>query len=189
MEEPSLNSTNDRAMWLDDEATDMVHSINFMRRPDWVKVVADPNCPPGTMYYVDPKNIIRVPTTESGDEEEQTFHTSPTGGRKEVKQERHSLIPVSALRALARHYAVGAAKYDDHNWRRGYKWSLSYDAVQRHLNQFWDGERMDEETGSHHAICAAWHCICLFVFDTFHRHHRFDDRYDEVNGPADPEDL
>lgn len=109
----------------------------------------------------------------------QTFHTSPTGGRKEIKQERHSLIPVKALQALARHYGVGATKYEDHNWRRGYKWSLSYDAAQRHLNQFWDGEELDKETGSHHTIAAAWHCICLFMFTIHSRYAVFDDRYDD----------
>lgn len=87
-----------------------------------------------------------------------------TGGQKGSKLARFSLIPPEFLWALAEHYGVGARKYEDRNWERGYKWSLSVDALERHLNQWKMGENRDEETGSHHLIAVAWHACALFIF-------------------------
>ena len=130
--------------------------------------------------------------------------TSSTGGQKGTKDERHDLIPTGPLAELAHHFGVGARKYEDHNWRRGYEWSKSYSAVQRHLNAFWGGEDLDEcpasgegcsfvthelepfisqnpgktcynHTGNHHLVCAAWHCFALLEFKD--RFPEFDDRY------------
>lgn len=87
-----------------------------------------------------------------------------TGGMKGTKLARFSLIPAQFLWALAEHYGKGCAKYSDDNWLKGYNWSLSYDALQRHLAQWRMGEEFDQETGSHHLIAAAWHCCALFIF-------------------------
>lgn len=87
-----------------------------------------------------------------------------TGGQKGAKLARFSLIPPEFLWALAEHYGKGARKYEDRNWERGYQWSLSLDALERHLNQWLRGEDRDEETDTHHLICVAWHAIALFVY-------------------------
>lgn len=89
-----------------------------------------------------------------------------SGGKKGTKLQRFSLIPVEFLWALAEHYGKGAKKYDDRNWEKGYKWSLSVDAMERHWNLFKMGERYDPETNQHHLVAAAWHAIALFIFDT-----------------------
>jgi hypothetical protein len=99
-----------------------------------------------------------------------------TGGEKGAKLERHSLIPTSALRALATHNGVGAKKYEDRNWERGYPWSLSFDALMRHLLAYWGGEDFDEETGSHHLTAVAWHAMALHQFSECEKYERFDDR-------------
>lgn len=78
---------------------------------------------------------------------------STTGGEKGAKAARYSLIPPFPLRKLAEHYGRGALKYADHNWRRGYKWSLSIDALQRHFQAFQDGEDLDVCLG-HEQDCA-----------------------------------
>ena len=88
-----------------------------------------------------------------------------TGGEKCKKMTRFSLIPPRFLWELADHFEVGAMKYDDHNWKKGYKWSLSYDALQRHIHEWAMGESRDTDTKSHHLIAAAWHCICLWWFE------------------------
>lgn len=101
--------------------------------------------------------------------------TSSTGGQKGVKPQRMSLVPVGPLLALAQHFGVGALKYDDHQWRKGYEWSKSYDALLRHLFAFWGGEDIDEETGSLHLDAVMWHAFVLRQFyDDFQQ---FDDRY------------
>src|SRR5689334_20956149 len=52
-----------------------------------------------------------------------------TGGAKGMKPERYGLIPTWPLAELARVYGYGARKYSDNNWRLGYRWGLSYDAL------------------------------------------------------------
>jgi len=88
-----------------------------------------------------------------------------TGGQKGAKLQRFSLIPFEFLWALATHYGRGARKYEDRNWERGYKWSLSLDAAMRHLTHWLEGERYDAETGSHHLIAVIWHFIALWFYD------------------------
>jgi len=90
--------------------------------------------------------------------------TSATGGQKGSKEQRYDLIPTEPLRLLATLYGRGAAKYDDNNWTKGYDWKFSYAALQRHLNQFWAGEDIDDEMQLPHVISAAWHCFTLAQF-------------------------
>jgi len=93
--------------------------------------------------------------------------TDPTtGGQKGSKLARYDLIPPGPLHLLAEHYGRGAKKYADHNWAKGYKWSLTFAACQRHLWAFWNGEDIDEETGSQHVIAAMWHCFTMTYFLT-----------------------
>lgn len=100
---------------------------------------------------------------------------SSTGGEKGTKDARFDLIPADALFQLAEHYGFGARKYDDNQWRKGYEYSKSYAAMQRHLNAWWGGEDTDEETGSSHLSAAAWHCFTLLTF--MKDYPEFDDRY------------
>lgn len=101
--------------------------------------------------------------------------TSSTGAQKGVKPEAYALLPVEALAEVARHYGKGAEKYSAHNWRRGYEWSKSYSALQRHANAFWSGEDIDVETGSHHMAGVVFHALSLITFGR--EHPEFDDRW------------
>lgn len=100
--------------------------------------------------------------------------TSETGGQKGTKPARYDLIPAQPLETLARLYGRGAEKYDDHNWRKGYDWSLSFAALQRHAWQFWNGEDNDAETGLPHMASVAFHALALIEFMETHRD--FDNR-------------
>lgn len=100
---------------------------------------------------------------------------SATGGEKGVKDEAFHLIPPEALTILARHYGIGARKYADNNWRRGYEWSKSYAAMQRHATAWLSGEDIDPETQSPHMAAVAFHAFALLVFAG--EHPEFDDRY------------
>ncbi len=94
---------------------------------------------------------------------EEVRETDPlTGGQKGSKLARFSLIPTDWLWALAEHYGRGSLKYSDRNWEKGYKWSLSYDALNRHLNAWWGRDEIDEETGSSHLLAVAWHAASLW---------------------------
>lgn len=95
----------------------------------------------------------------------EVMETDPdTGAKKGSKLARFDLIPAGPMWELAEHYGRGAKKYADRNWEAGYAWSLSLAAAMRHINLFWRGEDRDDETGSKHVICAAWHLIALAEF-------------------------
>lgn len=113
------------------------------------------------------------------DSPEEIRMTSSTGGQKGSKLARHDLIPTLPLDFLAKVYGMGAKKYDDNNWRLGYKWSLNYAAMQRHLLAFWSGQDLDEESGLPHLAHAAWHCFALLEFSQSGnpQYQQFDDRY------------
>ena len=97
-----------------------------------------------------------------------------TGGEKETKLARFDLIPPRELTELAKVYGHGCLKYAPRNWERGYAWGLSYAALQRHLQAFWNGEDLDPESGLPHLSHAAWHCLTL---QFFHQHYpELDDR-------------
>lgn len=90
-----------------------------------------------------------------------------TGGEKGSKVQQLFWAPPRALLELARVYGYGAGKYAPHNFRKGYAWSLSYNALLRHVLASMDGEDTDPESGNLHLAAAAWHCLTLiqFLFD------------------------
>lgn len=91
-----------------------------------------------------------------------------TGGEKGTKLARFDLIPPRALEALAEHYGKGAEKYEDRNWERGYDWSLSFAALQRHAWSFWGGEDVDTDNGQPHLAAVAFHAFALLTYATTH---------------------
>lgn len=92
-----------------------------------------------------------------------------TGGQKGSKPERYDLIPFEGLDEVARVYAYGANKYADHNWRRGYRWSLSSAAALRHISRWMQGEDRDDESGLHHLAHAAFHMLTLITYDALNK--------------------
>jgi hypothetical protein len=98
-----------------------------------------------------------------------------TGGRKGKKLAEIGALDPQALLRLAEVAGYGGQKYDRLNYLKGYNWSLSFDAAQRHLLAFWNGENMDPESGMPHTAHAAWHCLCLTSFTE--RALGTDDRY------------
>lgn len=91
-----------------------------------------------------------------------------TGGEKGQKLARFDLLPTGPLWEVAELYGVGARKYAERNWERGYNWSLSYGALQRHVNLFWSGESYDKETKKHHLASVIFHALALMEFENTH---------------------
>ncbi len=113
--------------------------------------------------------------------------TSRTGGQKDKKLAQLGALDPLALLALAEIAGAGAEKYDRYNFLKGYDWSLSYDACQRHLNLFWAGDDLDEESGQPHLAHAAWHCLAMLSFHL--RELGDDDRFVQPAGTTtDPDD-
>lgn len=125
--------------------------------------------------------ISSLTSSTEADGEEVRVVNETTGGEKGQKLERFDLVPAEAMADVARHYGIGARKYADNNWRRGYNWSLSLAALERHLNQFKAGDDIDDETGSPHMAAVVFHALALLTFMDEHpelddRYHRGDDR-------------
>ncbi len=95
----------------------------------------------------------------------ETRITDPvTGGQKGRKPERFDLFPFDALEEVARVYGMGASKYADDNWLKGYAWRLSLGALLRHVSRFAIGEDRDPESGCLHLAHACWHTLTLLTF-------------------------
>lgn len=80
------------------------------------------------------------------------------GRKNDQGKLRMDLVPVTAMRAMARGFGYGADKYEAWNWTKGLSTGRLYGALLRHLTAWWDGEEMDQESGlSHldHVLCCA----------------------------------
>lgn len=98
------------------------------------------------------------------DEGEVRIVDPATGGEKGAKAAQLGAIDPLPIMEVAKVAGFGGKKYDRYNYLRGYNWSLSYDALQRHLHQFWAGQWADRESGLPHLAHAAWHCLALMSF-------------------------
>ena len=97
------------------------------------------------------------------------------GTKLDSGKPRMDLLPYDALVDLAEIYRVGAEKYGENNWRKGFKWSRIFAAVQRHLAAFWEGQDIDGDSGLPHLSHAAFGILTLINFQTTHPDK--DDRY------------
>ena len=82
----------------------------------------------------------------------EVYTEAPKAGIKyDQEKERYDLVPVFALEEVAKVLTVGAAKYDDENWRKVPNATRRYfSAAQRHLAWVRKGQSRDSETGLHH---------------------------------------
>ena len=99
-----------------------------------------------------------------------------TGAAKGSKLARFDLVPWTILREVAEHFGRGARKYEDRNWEKGYKWSLSFAALHRHLEAFWSGEEYDNDPSlyleheahtARHIIAVVWHALVLAYYSRY----------------------
>lgn len=77
----------------------------------------------------------------------------------------------------------GQQKYGPWNWAKGtFSYSRLYSALQRHLQAWWNGEELDQETGLPHL----WHANCCMMFLTRYTHDLLgtDDRFPFSSVPA-----
>lgn len=79
-----------------------------------------------------------------------------SGTKHDSDKPRMDLLAPEALIEVAKVLGFGAKKYGDHNWRAGIDHSRLYAAVQRHLNQHWSGDTLDDESGLPHLA----HAMC-----------------------------
>lgn len=92
----------------------------------------------------------------------------PEQGRKDDKGKvLWNLIPWSAVRQIAGVLTYGAQKYAPDNWRYVPDARARYfAAAMRHLTAWWEGEKLDPESGKHHLAHVA--CCVLFLLALDH---------------------
>ena len=86
-----------------------------------------------------------------------------TEGRKDdTGKLRWSLFPKGTLKLVLEVLEIGAKKYDVDNWKKVPNARVRYyDALMRHIDAWWGGQKDDPEDGKHHLAHAA--CCLLFL--------------------------
>lgn len=109
--------------------------------------------------------------------------TDPTtGAMKGRKDVELFTAPPHGLQEYGRVCSYGSnRKYAPNNWRLGFAWSLSANALLRHYLAWAGGEDKDAESGLHHLAHAAWHCLVLVQYSIDHP-----EKDDRFGGPACP---
>ena len=87
------------------------------------------------------------------------------GVKFDLGKPRMSLLSADALLEIGKVAGLGAAKYGDHNWRNGMKWSRLLDAAQRHILSWQNGQTNDEESSVSHLAHAAWNLMALLEYE------------------------
>ena len=91
-----------------------------------------------------------------------TNQPSQEGRKADAGKPRLSLLPWRAVQQIVSVLEFGAAKYGADNWQRVPEARQRYfDATMRHLLAWWDGERIDAESGLPHLAHAG--CCILFL--------------------------
>ena len=111
---------------------------------------------------VSAKKEIDTLITTPLDELKQSQDPNHKGGRKfDGDKLEYGLLPPLALRETVKVLTFGAQKYERDNWRRVPDGPRRYfDAAQRHLWAYKEGEVNDPETGVSHLA----HALCCIMF-------------------------
>jgi hypothetical protein len=103
--------------------------------------------------------------TNSVEDIVKSSQTATTGGRKfDGGKLEYGLLPPKALQDIVEVLTFGAQKYERDNWKcvpdakRRY-----FDALQRHLWAWKNGEQIDVESGLHHLAHAG--CCLMFLME------------------------
>lgn len=84
-----------------------------------------------------------------------------TADRFNTDKLRMDLVAPSILTAIARVSAMGAVKYGERNWEKGFQYKNVYSSLMRHLAAWWQGEDKDAESGLSHLDHIAWNIHVL----------------------------
>jgi len=104
------------------------------------------------------------------------------GYKADEQKNRVDLLPVPALREIAKVLTFGCKKYHDYNWSKGILFHRVYRAAKDHLDSWWNRQDPDAETGTSHLANAGCCILFLLTYMVFYSvYKRFDDRPDYVS--------
>jgi hypothetical protein len=90
--------------------------------------------------------------------------TETSARKNDSGKDRWDLLPQSIL-GLVHVFTMGAKKYDDWNWRKGFAWHRVFRALMSHAWKWWWGEKFDQEDGQRHLASVAWCALTLMEFE------------------------
>lgn len=83
------------------------------------------------------------------------------GVKYDASKPRWSLIPIGTMEEVVKVLEYGANKYSPDNWKKVPQMEIRYyDAAMRHIDAYWKGEYLDEESGQPHLA----HAVCCLLF-------------------------
>ena len=89
-----------------------------------------------------------------------------SGMKFDSNKPRHSLLPKGAVNSVIEVLEFGAKKYSADNWQEvDNAKERYYNAAMRHIDLWWNGEKLDPETNVHHLAHAATNLFFLMWFD------------------------
>lgn len=89
-----------------------------------------------------------------------------SGMKFDSNKPRHSLLPKGAVNSVIDVLEFGAKKYSADNWQEvDNAKERYYNAAMRHIDLWWNGEKLDPETNVHHLAHAATNLFFLMWFD------------------------
>lgn len=104
--------------------------------------------------------------------------TQTKGQKHDQNKPRYSLLPAATLSHVIAVLEFGAGKYGVDNWQQVESpRTRYYDACMRHIDDWWQGEITDKESGKHHLAHAVCNLLFLMWFD-------FEDTSCMVSGKA-----
>ena len=89
-----------------------------------------------------------------------------SGMKFDSDKPRYSLLPKGAVNSVIDVLEFGAKKYSADNWQEvDNAKERYYNAAMRHIDLWWNGEKLDSETNVHHLAHAATNLFFLMWFD------------------------
>jgi hypothetical protein len=83
------------------------------------------------------------------------------GIKYDTSKPRWSLLPHGTMEEVVKVLEYGANKYSPDNWKKVPEMEVRYyDAAMRHIDAYWKGEYLDEESGQPHLA----HAVCCLLF-------------------------
>lgn len=83
------------------------------------------------------------------------------GVKYDASKPRWSLLPTGTMEEVIKVLEYGANKYSPDNWKKVPQMEVRYyDAAMRHIDAYWQGEYLDEESGQPHLA----HAVCCLLF-------------------------
>jgi len=106
--------------------------------------------------------VVSLEKNMATKEEIKKSQNATTGGRKfDGGKLQYGLLPPLALKATVEILTFGAEKYEPDNWKYVPDSKRRYfDAMQRHLWAWKEGEQNDPESGKNHLA----HALCCLMF-------------------------